>query len=109
KVAALFERNPFPQSPPRYVRATLYRYRFTTAQEHQQTGAWWKRQELGEYLPGVSLEDVHIKNDEVERVVGSALVRMAAKPHHFPRTVRSTSSSRFAQDRKRADSSGNEI
>ena len=59
KVAALFERNPFPQSPPRYVRATLYRYRFTTAQEHRQTGAWWKRQELGEYLPGVSLEDAH--------------------------------------------------
>src|SRR6266480_3432476 len=58
KVAALFERNPFPQSPPRYVRATLYRYRFTTAQEHRQTGAWWKRQELGEYLPAVSLDDV---------------------------------------------------
>src|SRR5437763_8451359 len=59
KVIALFERNPFPRTPPRYVRATLYRYRFTTAQEHRQTGAWWKRQELGEYLPGVSLEDVH--------------------------------------------------
>jgi predicted DCC family thiol-disulfide oxidoreductase YuxK len=58
KVAALFERNPFPQSPPRYIRATFYRYRFTTVQEHRQTGAWWKRQELGEYLPGVSLEDV---------------------------------------------------
>ena len=58
EVAALFERNPFPQTPPRYVRATLYRYRFTTAEEHRETGAWWKRQELGEYLPGVSLEDV---------------------------------------------------
>jgi len=58
EVAALFERNPFPQSPPRYVRATFYRYRFTTVQEHRETGAWWKRQELGEYLPGVSLEDV---------------------------------------------------
>lgn len=57
-VAGLFERNPFPQSPPRYVRATFYRYRFTTAQEHRETGAWWKRQELGEYLPSVSLEDV---------------------------------------------------
>src|SRR6266496_2698993 len=57
EVAALFERNPFPQSPPRYVRATVYRYRFTTAEEHQATGASWKRQELGEYLPGVSLED----------------------------------------------------
>src|SRR5438128_1778986 len=58
EVVALFERNPFPQSPPRYVRATFYRYRFTTAEEHRETGAWWKRQELGEYLPGVSLEDV---------------------------------------------------
>ena len=58
EVAALFERNPFPQSPPRYVRAVFYRYRFTTVQEHRETGAWWKRQELGEYLPGVSLDDV---------------------------------------------------
>jgi hypothetical protein len=58
QVTALFERNPFPQTPPRYVRATLYRYRFTTAKEHRETGAWWKRQELGEYLPSVSLEDV---------------------------------------------------
>jgi lipase maturation factor 1 len=58
EVTALFERNPFPQGPPRYVRATFYRYRFTTAQEHRETGAWWKRQELGEYLPSVSLEDV---------------------------------------------------
>jgi predicted DCC family thiol-disulfide oxidoreductase YuxK len=58
QVAALFERNPFPQNPPSYVRAALYRYRFTTAEEHRETGAWWKRQELGEYLPSVSLEDV---------------------------------------------------
>jgi len=58
EVTALFERNPFPQTPPRYVRATLYRYRFTTAREHRETGASWKRQELGEYLPSVSLEDV---------------------------------------------------
>ena len=58
EVAALFERNPFPQSPPRYVRATFYRYRFTTVQEHRQTGAWWKREELGQYLASVSLEDV---------------------------------------------------
>ena len=57
-VAALFERNPFPQSPPRYIRATFYRYRFTTTEEHRQTGAWWKRTEVGEYLPTVSLEDV---------------------------------------------------
>jgi len=55
-VSRLFARDPFPEKPPRYIRATLYRYRFTTIDEHQQTGAWWKRQELGEYLPTISLE-----------------------------------------------------
>ena len=57
-VTALFEKNPFPDVPPRFIRATFYRYRFTNAEEHRQTGAWWKREELGEYLPSVSLEDV---------------------------------------------------
>lgn len=55
KVTRLLERNPFPDIPPRYIRATFYRYRFTSAKERRQTGAWWKRQELGEYLPPVSL------------------------------------------------------
>ncbi len=55
-VTRLFARNPFPERPPRYVRAIVYRYRFTTAAEHGQSGAWWKRQELEEYLPTVSLE-----------------------------------------------------
>jgi len=58
QVAALFDKNPFPETAPRYVRATFYRYRFTNVEEHRQTGAWWKREELGEYLPSVSLEDV---------------------------------------------------
>jgi predicted DCC family thiol-disulfide oxidoreductase YuxK len=57
-VARLFVHDPFPRQPPRYVRAILYRYRFTTAKEHGQTGAWWKRQELGEYLPTTSLQGI---------------------------------------------------
>jgi predicted DCC family thiol-disulfide oxidoreductase YuxK len=57
-VIRLFVHDPFPNQPPRYVRAILYRYRFTTAKEHRQTGAWWKRQELREYLPAVSLEQL---------------------------------------------------
>ena len=59
EVVALLERNPFPETPPRYIRATFYRYRFTSAEEHRQTGAWWKRQELREYLPTVSLDQLH--------------------------------------------------
>jgi lipase maturation factor 1 len=57
-VTRLFAHNPFPETPPRYVRALFYRYRFTTANEHRQTGAWWKRQELGEYLRSLSIEDI---------------------------------------------------
>ena len=55
-VTRLFARNAFPEKPPRYIRATFYRYRFATSDEHRETGAWWKRQELGEYLPTISLE-----------------------------------------------------
>jgi len=55
-VIGLLERNPFPDKPPRYMRAMFYDYRFTTAEEHRQTGAWWKRREPREYVPTVSLE-----------------------------------------------------
>jgi hypothetical protein len=57
-VDRLLAHNPFPDKPPRYIRATFYRYRFTTARELRQTGAWWKRQELREYLPAVSLDQL---------------------------------------------------
>src|SRR6266545_1853934 len=55
-VSRLLAHNPFPDQPPRYIRASFYRYRFTTVEEHRQSGAWWTRQELGEYLPTVSLD-----------------------------------------------------
>ena len=55
-VNALLASNPFPDKPPHYIRAMFYRYRFTTVDELRQTGAWWKREELREYLPTLSLE-----------------------------------------------------
>jgi len=57
-VSRLLAYNPFPDQPPRYIRASFYRYRFTTREEHRRSGAWWKRQELGEYLPAVSLDQL---------------------------------------------------
>jgi predicted DCC family thiol-disulfide oxidoreductase YuxK len=54
-VTRLLAHNPFSETPPRYVRARLYEYRFTTWAEHRATGAWWKREENGEYLPAISL------------------------------------------------------
>ena len=56
EVNGLFASNPFPDKPPRYIRALFYRYRFTTVNELRETGAWWKREELHEYLPMLSLE-----------------------------------------------------
>jgi len=55
-VNGLLANNPFPDRPPHYIRAMFYRYRFTTVDELRQTGAWWKREELREYLPTLSLE-----------------------------------------------------
>ncbi|MFB7512035.1 lipase maturation factor family protein [Streptomyces sp. NPDC056144] len=51
----LLAHNPFPDAPPRYVRARLYRYRFTTWRELRETGAWWDRRLLREYLPPTRL------------------------------------------------------
>ena len=52
----LLRSNPFPDAPPRYVRAQFYRYRFTTRRERKVTGEWWTRELVGDYLPAVSLQ-----------------------------------------------------
>ena len=49
-VLGLLAHNPFPDAPPRYIRATLFDYQFTTPAERRATGAWWKRRELREYV-----------------------------------------------------------
>ena len=56
EVTALLRRSPFPDHPPRYVRAVLYLYRFTDLAERRATGHWWKREPQSLYLPAVSLE-----------------------------------------------------
>ena len=53
----LLRRNPFPDAPPRYVRAQLYRYRFTTAAELRRDHAWWHRTLEGSYLRPTALTD----------------------------------------------------
>jgi lipase maturation factor 1 len=50
-VLALFQSNPFPQAPPRYVRAVLWQYWFTSRGEKRAIGKWWKREYLGLYAP----------------------------------------------------------
>jgi hypothetical protein len=58
EVTRLLKTNPFPQAPPRYVRAALYRYWFTDFKTGRRTGAWWNRTPRGIYMPAISLEDI---------------------------------------------------
>ena len=52
-VLALLDWNPFPNHPPRYVRAVVYEYHFT----HWGEDGWWKRGEPQLYCPPISLRD----------------------------------------------------
>ena len=56
EVLGLLESNPFPSHPPRFVRAELFDYSFTDRETHTRTGAWWKREALGIYLPPVGIK-----------------------------------------------------
>lgn len=50
-VLKLLRHNPFPKSPPKYIRAQLYDYDYTTFEERQKTGNWWKRTRPKPYSP----------------------------------------------------------
>ena len=58
----LLANNPFPNAPPRYIRARLYRYQFAPPGAR----AWWKREPIGEWLPALSAE-----NEEFRRVLAA--------------------------------------
>jgi len=50
-VLALLAGNPFSEHPPAYVRARVYRYRFTTPDQRAASGHVWQRQFIREYWP----------------------------------------------------------
>ena len=54
-VLALLARNPFPEAPPRYVRAVVYAYHFTDPATRRAEGTWWRRELKGLYCPVLSL------------------------------------------------------
>ncbi|MBV9083356.1 MAG: lipase maturation factor family protein [Acidobacteriaceae bacterium] len=55
-VLSLLRSNPFPDHPPKYVRAQQYEYHFTTTDERKRTRLVWKRTLVGEYFPAISLD-----------------------------------------------------
>ncbi|KAA5831804.1 lipase maturation factor family protein [Saccharopolyspora hirsuta] len=58
QVLRLLRHNPFPDRPPLLVRAEFYRYRFTTRAERRETGAYWVRTRVGDFVPPLTLEDL---------------------------------------------------
>ncbi len=54
EVLALLDHNPFPNEPPRYLRAVLYEYGFTSWRERRRTGQWWSCRQVGLYCPALS-------------------------------------------------------
>jgi hypothetical protein len=57
-VLGLFRGDPFGGKAPKYVRAVLWQYWFSTPEQKRTQGVWWTRQYLGTYAPTLTrLED----------------------------------------------------
>jgi hypothetical protein len=56
-VLGLLKSNPFPDQPPKFVRAQIYEYHFTDWSTRRRTGQWWVRKFVGGYFPPVSLQN----------------------------------------------------
>jgi Lipase maturation factor len=63
-VLKLLRHNPFPDHPPTYVRAVLYRYRFSTYAELRRDRAWWQRELLGEYVAPRRVTDFRVHAED---------------------------------------------
>jgi hypothetical protein len=64
-VMRLLANDPFPDAPPRWIRASYYRYEF--APPGDPGHAWWKRERLGDWLPPLSAADPNLRAVAVAR------------------------------------------
>ena len=70
-VLSLFRSNPFPDTPPKMVRAVLWRYWFTPIKEKRASGNWWRRRLLGTYAPTIERQgDGHFSITQLPTVSG---------------------------------------
>lgn len=51
EVLALLEKNPFGSEPPKYIRAVMYHYTFSTPDQYEADFRWWNRALKGLYCP----------------------------------------------------------
>jgi hypothetical protein len=62
-VLGLIRQNPFPDKPPRFIRAELYEYHFAPSG----SSAWWVRKRVGSYLPPLSLDHPAFREALIDR------------------------------------------
>lgn len=55
-VLALLRHNPFPNQPPKYIRALVYDYEYTDFETRKKLGHWWKRRFVKAYSPTLTLK-----------------------------------------------------
>ena len=56
-VLSLLESNPFPDKPPKQIRAMRYGYQFTSIDIQRRSGVWWLRTPKGQYMRPIDLSD----------------------------------------------------
>jgi lipase maturation factor 1 len=84
-VLKLMRSNPFPNRAPRYLRAMLYQYHFTTPGKRNSTGNWWNREPKGEYVPAVSLRGLSEKEEFEKQGNNKDALLDDAKPYETSR------------------------
>ena len=52
-VLHLFRSDPFSGKPPKYMRAVIWQYWFSTQEQKREQGIWWTREYLGTYAPTI--------------------------------------------------------
>jgi hypothetical protein len=56
QVLSLLDKNPFPEQPPTYIRAIVFRYSYTTLSQYEHSGASWQREYRGVFFPARRLK-----------------------------------------------------
>ncbi|MGK7369224.1 MAG: lipase maturation factor family protein, partial [Candidatus Halalkalibacterium sp. M3_1C_030] len=54
--AALLKNNPFADESPQYIRARLFEYKYTNFEERKNSGKWWKRKYVQDYIRPQSIQ-----------------------------------------------------
>ncbi|XP_078333474.1 lipase maturation factor 2-like isoform X2 [Crassostrea virginica] len=65
EVLDLIQHNPFPDKPPKFIRAKLYHYHFTGQTKKDKWYSkknWWVREEKSEYFPALEKDNTSLKD-----------------------------------------------